>query len=250
MRRPMLCLALLAVAACGGSTDVLRTRYNFAVVDGLNQVSTAGAPVLAKPITAKLTRDPEGKFATRVFDFLAPKLAFAQDLPLSGEPIAGQLVCGRESEPGEPKVEPLCAFTLADGKAPNVVKPGTKAGVYNMVFTAQDVGVLPVKDSTTVTVEAGPMASHKFPAGFGYNCWTVFLPTNVLDQYGNPVPYGFTTTGDVAHPASTVLGTADARTLVADKDGEGTVAVYTATGTITTGKLIVTNSGACISLQF
>ena len=151
--------ALILLAACGKSaTDTGPVRYNFAVIDGANQVSTAGDAALAKRVTSQLTRDPQGTFATRVFDFIAPTIAYAQGLVLSGTPVAGAIVCGREAKLGEPQVIPLCAFTLADGKAANTVVPGTKAGAYNVLFTAQVPATEPVKDSTTVVIGAGAPA--------------------------------------------------------------------------------------------
>lgn len=161
-------VALILLAACGSSaTDTGPTRYNFGIVDGANQVSTAGDAALAKRVTSQLTRDPNGTFATRVFDFLAPTIAYAQGLVLSGTPVAGAIVCGREAKLGEPQIVPLCAFTLSDGKAANAVQPGTKAGKFNILFTAQVPATEPVKDSTTVTVNASA-ATH---AGGG-NCST------------------------------------------------------------------------------
>jgi hypothetical protein len=192
-----LVLALI-LGACGGSTETQATRYNFGIVDGSNQKSTAGTATLAKPITSQLTRDPQGKFATRVFDFFAPAIAYAQSLTLPGDPIADAIVCGRESAPGEPKVVPLCAFTLADGKAANTVEPGTKAGSYNIVFTAQVASELPVKDSTTVTVEPGPAVNPtNQPAGGGWDqprlvrvgeSITIVPVIDARDQYGNAIP--------------------------------------------------------------
>lgn len=198
MRLTLLCLALVGAFACGGSTDVQPARYNFAVVDGLNQSSTAGTASLAKPITSMLTRDPEGKFATRVIDLLLPIKAFAQTLTLSGTPVAGTIVCGRESADGEPKVVPLCAYTLADGKAVNSVTPGTRAGKFNLLFTAQAPSTVPIQDSTAVTVGAGPAVR----AGGGQcstgqpGCYLVSVGdvidlhitmTQAWDQYNNAI---------------------------------------------------------------
>jgi hypothetical protein len=253
---PLLLLATLA--ACGSSTDTAATRYNFAVIDGRGQTSTAGTATLAKPITSQLTRDPQGQFATRVFDLLAPAKAYAQGLTLAGDPVANAIVCGREAATGEPQVVPLCAFTLADGKAPNVVQPGTKAGTFNMVFTAQVPSQEPVIDSTTVTVEAGPMASTVFVHGTGFQCWTLFPALNVKDQYGNAVAYRFVTKGSFAHVASDVLGTEGARTLMADAATDPatptefqSVDVEVASGVIATGRLTVPSLAAgCVSLDF
>ena len=258
MRTVALVLALLSIA-CSSSTDTGPVRYNFAVIGGMNQASVAGASVLATPITSQLTRDPQGKFATRVFDFFAPAVAYAQGLVLSGTPVANAIVCGREATVGEPQVVPLCAFTLADGKAANSVQPGTKAGTFNILFTAQVPSTAPVKDSTTVTVNAGVMASHNFPHGIEFSCWTVFPAINVLDQYSNPVPYRFVTTGTLAHAVSNVLGTEGARTFATDRQSLSVngvvesqpVTVETAGGVIATGKLTVPNlSAACIWLNF
>lgn len=184
-------LALL-VTACGGATDTSPTRYNFAVVDGRNQTSTAGAAQLAKPITAQLTQDPQGKFATRVFDFLGPAIAYAQTLSLAGTPVANAIVCGRETGPGEPKVVPLCAYTLADGKAANSVQGGTKAGTYNILFTAQVPSTAPVVDSTTATVEAGAADTLTvYPRGWLFTSGAKFSVANLVrraaDKYGNQV---------------------------------------------------------------
>jgi hypothetical protein len=194
MRFTLLLLAL-TLTACGGATDTAATRYNFAVVAGMNQTSAAGDVQLAQKITAQLTRDPQGKFATRVFDFFAPKLAYAQGINLSGEPVANAIVCGREALVGEPQVQPLCAFTLADGKAANTVVPGTKAGTYNVVFTAQVPSTEPVKDSTTVIVAAGP-ASPTFHTSGPLGVSPYVLPAStVQDQYGNSVA-AFEVVGD------------------------------------------------------
>ncbi len=258
MRRSILSIALFALAACGGSaTDVGPTRYNFAVVDGRNQTSAAGDATLTNRITSQLTRDPQGKFA--VLDFLLPTKAYAQGISLAGEPVAGAIVCGRVAPIGEPQVVPLCAFTLADGKAANVVQPGTKAGTYNILFTAQVPSQEPVKDSTTVVVEAGPMAGTIFLRGRSWGCWTIFPDIGVVDQYGNAVPYRFVTTGPLAHVASGVIGAPDARTLVADRLGgqpTGTfrgetqaVDVEVASGVIASGQLFVRTAG-CVDLEF
>jgi len=258
MRGKVLGFLLVAAVACGGATDTGPTRYNFAVIDGRNQVSVAGDATLAKPITSQLTRDPQGKFATRVLDFLAPAIAYAQTLTLSGTPVANAIVCGREAKAGEPQVIPLCAFTLTDGTAANSVHGGTKAGKFNILFTAQVTSQLPVADSTTVAVAAGAMASQSF-TGVGFSCWTVVEPERVLDQYGNPVPYRFVTTGTLAHTASNVLGSDGARTFVADRQSLSAngvvesqpVTVETAGGVIATGKLTVPNlSQACVWLNF
>lgn len=236
-------IASIVIVGCGGSsTDQGPARYNFAVVDGLNQSSTAGAPTLAKPITAQLTRDPQGKFATRVFDLFAPALAYAQSLNLPGDPVAGQLVCGEESASGEPKVVPLCAYTLATGKAANSVQGGTKAGVYTMRFTAQVPTEMPVKDSTTVTVEPGNVSGGDF---FGHVSYpgrvspATFPLTLLLDQYGNQVAYKLIVVTGAAHAQGNVIGTAEARTLVADGPGSGTVEVWAAQGKIGMGSLSI-----------
>lgn len=210
-------LLLVAIAGCGGgSTDTGPTRYNFAIVDGKNQSSTAGAPTLAKPITAQLTRDPNGKFATRMFDFLAPAIAYAQDIPLSGEPIPGQLVCGEESNPGEPKVVPLCAFTLLDGKAANTIQGGTKAGTYKMRFTAQVESQLPVQDSTNVTVDPGPANPNYHSSTSAYlHSPAVVDPTAVQDVYGNAVAFRIVSDGRITVKGA-VVGDVDARTVIFD----------------------------------
>lgn len=246
-------LLLVLLAACGSATDTGPVRYNFAVVDGLNQHATAGAAVLGTRITSQLARDPQGRFASSAFDWLLPAIAYAQGISVKGDPVPGTLVCARQADPGEPKAEPLCAFTLADGKAPIEIKPGTKAGVFNIAFTAQVQTQEPVKDSTTVTVEAGPMASHRFVPGTSFGCWTVFPADYVQDQYGNPVPYRFVTKGDLAHTVSDVLGSAGARTFVADKKSSTPqpVSVEVATGTIASGQLtVVYFDGSCVDLQF
>lgn len=258
-------LLLLAVVACGGSTDVRPTRYNFAVIDGANQVSKAGDATLAKSITVQLTRDPQGRFATRVLDFFAPAVAYAQQLSLAGNPVAGEIVCGRESGPGEPKVVPLCAYTLADGKAANTVQGGTKAGTYNILFTAQVPSQAPVVDSTTVTVEAGAYASTLFVHGNGFGCWTYFPDFDprfggapfVGDRYNNAVPYRFVTKGPFAHVMSDIVGSVGARTFVADSLTESArqesqpVSVEDTTGVIATGTLTVPSlSPGCVTLSF
>jgi hypothetical protein len=194
--KTFLVLGLVALlAACGSSTDNTPTRYNFAVIDGKNQASPAGSATLARPITSQLTRDPQGQFASRVLDFLAPEKAYAQGINLAGTPVADAIVCGRVAPVGEPQVVPLCAFTLADGKAANVVQPGTKAGTYNVVFSAQVPAAEPVVDSTTVIVQAGP-ASLTFRTPGTLNPSPYTLPDNtVQDQYGNGVT-GYSVIGD------------------------------------------------------
>jgi hypothetical protein len=249
--RSIYCGILVAIlAACGSSTDTSPVRYNFGIIDGRNQLSTAGAATLARPITSQLTRDPQGKFATRVFDFLVPEKAYAQGLSLAGDPVANQIVCAREAGPGEPQAVPLCAFTLADGTAPIEIKGGTKAGVFVVTFTAQVQSQEPVRDSTTVTVQAGPMVTNAFSHGTTYSCFVspaVFPSDALRDQYGNDVHYRLVPS-DFAHAASDTLGTVGARTLVADKDGIGTVSVFTEFDLVATGKLEV--AGSCVSLTF
>lgn len=208
-----LCLfgTLAFTLACGGgSTDTVPTRYNFAVVDGRNQQVTAQASAPAVRVTSMLTRDPQGTFASRaldrVGDFVLPALAYAQGLVLKGEPVADQIVCGREANPGEPQIVPLCAFTLADGKAANSVVGGTKAGTYQLKFTAQVATQEPVEDSTAFTVAAGPAIG----AGGGQcntgqpGCYLVSVGdvidlhitmTRAWDQYDNPVDLTTVTPG-------------------------------------------------------
>jgi hypothetical protein len=262
MRSLLLLSAISLTLACGGATDTRATRYNFALIDGVNQSSVAGAAALPKPVTSQLTRDPNGKFADRILDFVGPAAAYAQQIALAGTPVANAIVCGRESLPGEPKVVPLCAFTLADGKAVNTVESGTKAGTYNVVFTAQVPSQQPVTDSTKVVVEAGPMDSHVFIHGNGFTCWTVFPEYSALvggafvrDKYGNAVPFRFVTKGPYAHVLSDVIGSEGARTFVVDTPTDRAqqqsqpVTVELAGGQeIATGNL--TSSAACVSLDF
>lgn len=261
MRTPLLLVSLVALSACGGGDSLapLPTRYNFGVVDGANQVSTAGVPVLGQPITSQLTRHAEGTFA-RLQRLLLPPFAYAQGLTMPGTPVAGALVCAREAGPGEPQAFPLCAFTLADGKAPIEIKGGTKAGVHQIVFSAQVPSQQPVRDSTTVTVLAGPMASHRF-IDTGFICWTVFPADGVKDQYGNAVPYRMRTTGPAAHFLSDVLGSEGARTIVADTEmyvpagsapGLGQpVTVEVATGVIATGEITQSSPSInCVRMWF
>jgi hypothetical protein len=257
MRRLSIVLLVLVAAGCGGGiSEPGRTRYNFGVVAGADQSSPAGASSLDHPITTQLTKHPQGRFADRLIDLLLPIKAFAQ-LAMPGDPVAGALICAREAAPGEPTVFPLCAFTLSDGKAPNTVRGGTKAGTFTVVFSAQVPSEEPVRDSTTVTVLPGPMATHRFQPGTGYLCWTVFPAEHVLDQYGNSVPYRFVTTGSLAHVAGTALGNVEARTFVVDRRSVATngvwesqpVRVELASGVIASGKLD-TRHGDCVNLEF
>lgn len=267
MRYLLAFLGMVAVLGCGSATDAGPTRYNFAVVAGANQSSTAGTPRLVSPITSQLTRDPQGTFASRaldrVGDFMLPALAYAQGINLAGDPVAGAIVCGRVAPIGEPQVVPLCAFTLSDGKAANTVEPGTKAGTFDVVFTAQDVGQQPIKDSTMVTVLPGPMASHRFTYGSGFICYTIFPADYVKDQYGNSVPYRMLTTGPAAHVVSDVMGSEGARTFVADADsnvpagsppGQGQpVTVEVSSGVIATatGEITQTSTNLkCVTIWF
>lgn len=260
--RHFIALALLALAGgCGDAKGVIDpgpTRYNFGIVDGADQSSVAGATSLGKPITSQLTKDPQGKFAARIMDFLLPLKAYAQGLTMPGEPVANALVCAREAGPGEPKAFPLCAFTLADGKAPISITGGTKAGKFVVVFSAQVQTQQPVRDSTTVIVNAGPMASHRFVKGAGFDCWTTLPADYVRDVFGNPVPYRFVTTGPLAHVASDTLGSEGARSFVVDRASVSVnggpwesqpVTVETAAGVIATGRLD-TRSRTCVNLQF
>lgn len=252
--------AIVLLFACGDGKSLVDpgpTRYNFGIVGGANQTSVAGANQLPQPVTSQLTKDPNGKFANRLRDFILPLKAFAQGLQMPGTPVAGALVCAREAAPGEPTAFPLCAFTLADGKAPITVKGGTKAGSHWVKFSAQVQSQQPVTDSTIVTVVAGPVASHKFWKGTGYLCWTVFPADFVVDQYGNAVPYRFVTTGPLAHVASDTLGSPGARTFIVDRASiyangafeSQPVSVQVATGTIAAGK-IETRTAACVDLHF
>lgn len=260
--RHLVAVALLALVGCGDGKGVIDpgpTRYNFGIVDGADQSSVAGASSLGKPITSQLTKDPQGKFAARFMDFLLPLKAYAQGLTMPGEPVAGALVCAREAGPGEPKAFPLCAFTLADGKAPIAITGGTKAGKFTVVFSAQVQTQQPVRDSTTVQVNAGPMASHRFQPGSGFVCWTTFPADYVKDEFENSVPYRFVTTGPLAHVVSDTLGSEGARRFAVDRpstnDNKGgpwesqPVTVETAAGVIATGKLD-TRSRTCVDLQF
>jgi hypothetical protein len=207
-------LTLTLLAACGSSTDVEPTRWNFGIVDGANQKSTAGTPSLAKPITAQLTRDPQGEFAW--VDLLLPPKAYAQVINLPGEPVANAIVCGREAKTGEPQVVPLCAFTLADGKAANTVVPGTKAGTYDVVFSAQVPSQQPVVDSTSVVVEPGPANPNYHSSTSAYlQSPAVVDPTAVQDQYGNGVPFRIVPDGRIG-VGGIVAGTAEARTVTFD----------------------------------
>jgi len=220
--------AALVAAACSSSTDTSPTRWNFGIVNGANQLSTAGSGSLAQPITSQLTRDPQGKFASnRVLDFLLPTVAYAQGLTLSGTPVAGAIVCGREAKPGEPQVVPLCVFTLADGTAPSTIISGTKAGTYNVLFTAQVASQLPVKDSTTVTVAAGPVDPqlHVSSQDFGRSVDTI--PANaVLDIFGNSVPFAIKSDSLIT-VAGKVAGTIDARRIAFSTARAGASNVFT-----------------------
>lgn len=218
---------LVGALACGGSVAAPEsTRWNFAVIDGRNQKSVAGDASLAKAVTSQLTRDPNGKFATRVLDLLRPAVAYAQGLALAGEPVANAIVCGRESAPGEPKVVPLCAFTLADGKAANTVEAGTKAGTFNILFTAQVPSEEPVVDSTTVVVEPGPADPSIHISSNDLASTVDTVPASaVVDAFGNPVPFAIQSDSLVT-VAGTVAGTVDARR-VTFKAAAGASNVYT-----------------------
>jgi hypothetical protein len=243
-------VVIAALTACGGnSTDTGPLRYNFAVIAGKNQESTAGAVTLAAPITTELTRDKNGTFARGAFDFLLPREAFAQSLTMTGTPVAGALVCAREAQPGEPQAVPLCAFTLADGTAPIAIKGGTKAGTFVIAFTAQVQTQLPVKDSTTTIVNAGPVTINRYVPGITIGGQTPLIVDNgpgdplVLDAFGNRVPYKLVPSGFV-HVLSDTLGALSARTLVIDADGQGTIDVVTKAGVLSSGKITVTGAGS------
>lgn len=240
-----------ALTACGETTTAPRAlRYNFGVVDGANQVSTAGVPTLGQPITSQLTRHEQGKFA-RLQRIILPPFAYAQGLVMPGIPVAGAIVCAREADPGEPKAFPLCAFTDVNGKAPITIQGGTKAGAFRVLFTAQVQSQQPVRDSTTVTVEAGPITFNFFTlcgslTGGPVPTWTVDNIPNgqplVRDQFGNRVPYKLVVTGDVATVQGDTLGTLAARTLVKVKEGTATVSVVSKTATIATLPLTVSSN--------
>jgi hypothetical protein len=215
MRIPMRVFSLatlLILAACGGSaTDTGPVRYNFAVIDGGNQASTAGTAQLPKPVTSQLAEDPNGKFASGIFKWLAPAIAYAQTITVAGTPVANAIVCGRVAPIGEPQVVPLCAFTLADGKAANSVQPGTKAGTYNVLFTAQVASQLPVQDSTTVTVAPGAVDPQLHIGGSDMPATTDTVPANaVRDVFGNSVPFAIQSDSLIT-VAGKVAGTVDAR---------------------------------------
>lgn len=240
---------LFTLAACGGGDAIapLPDRYNFGVVDGANQSQVAGASTLGQPITSQLTRHEQGKFA-RLQRIILPPFAYAQGLTMPGTPVAGAIVCAREADPGEPKAFPLCAFTDANGKAPITIQGGTKAGAFRVVFTAQVQSQQPVRDSTAVTVEAGPIAFNFYTVcgsrfGGPVPTWTVdnlsVGQPFVRDQYGNRVPYRLVVNGDVATVQGETLGTLAARTLVRVKDGTATVSVVTGAATIASATLRV-----------
>jgi hypothetical protein len=275
MRRLLSAVALVAaIAACGGSgTDTGPLRYNFGVVAGKNQISTAGAATLGAPITTELTRDKNGTFARGPFDFLLPNAAFAQALTMPGTPVAGALICAQQSAAGEPQAVPLCAFTLADGTAPIAIKGGTKAGTFVMAFTAQLQTQMPVKDSTTVTVNAAQASYSTLDHGTSYPTRAapgVFPADILVDSYGNVVPFrivvdsaptglkplvtgqstvGFAAPRAFAHAMGDTIGTIAARTIVVDSAGPilqkgsdpaiilGTIQLVTAQGVVGRGSI-------------
>lgn len=275
MRHFTLAAAVLSLAACGDGKALIDpgpTRYNFGIVDGANQSSVAGANQLPQPITSQLTKDPGGKFATRLKNFVLPVIAFAQGLQMPGEPVAGALVCAREAGPGEPTAFPLCAFTLGNGKAPITIKGGTKAGVHHVVFSAQVPAEEPVKDSTVVTVEAGPPTIIVINEGGSYpgRASPGVFPADMLrDQFGNLVPFRLIvdsiptglrsiSTGQpvagaapkyFAHTVGDTIGTVAARTIAVDSAGPvlsagsspaivvGTFRILTAQGVVATGSI-------------
>ena len=152
-----------------------------------------------------------GSGSSRSLDFLLPSVAYAQGITLSGTPVANAIVCGREAKPGEPKVVPLCAFTLADGKAANSIQGGTKSGTYHILFTAQVPSQLPVMDSATVTVSPGSVDPqlHVSSQDFGRSVDTI--PANaVVDIFGNSVPFAIQSDSLIT-VAGKVAGTVDAR---------------------------------------
>jgi hypothetical protein len=113
---------------------------------------------------------------------------------------------------GEPKVVPLCAFTLADGKAANSVQVGTKAGTYNILFTAQVPSQEPVMDSTQVIVDPGAPDPQMHNGGGLIMAPPIdTLPANaVTDIYGNSIPYAIQSDSLIT-VAGKVAGTVDAR---------------------------------------
>jgi hypothetical protein len=197
MRKLSLFVLTLAIAACSSSTATQPTRYNFAVVAGQNQQSTASDAAPEQSVKSMLTSDPNGTFASRVLDrvgdFLAPAVAYAQGLTLTGTPVANTLVCGREAKPGEPTVVPLCVYTLPDGTAPSAIKAGTKAGTYTMPYSAQVPGQSPLPDSTPFTVlpgapvqiGVGNFGGDSILVGATYDLHKAI--TVVVDKYSNAI---------------------------------------------------------------
>lgn len=219
MRSPVfLAAALLGATACGGSTDVGATRYNFKVIRGLNQTAAAGSSKVGNPIVSKLTTAPDGQFASRSrWNFLRPRVAFAQEISVKGNPVVGGVVCAPIPKAGEPTPFSICTNTLADGTAPFAYTPGTKAGVYNIKFVAQTETSSLVTDSTTLIVEAGPAdPNYRGSLGNPYlHSPAVIDSTAVQDQYGNAVAYRIVSDGRVT-VIGTTLGQVDARTIVFD----------------------------------
>lgn len=247
-----LVVAALSLAACGGSgtTDTGPARYNFAVVDGSNQVSTAGDVTLSKPITSELTRDPNGTFAKGggVFDFLLPAKAFAQGLTLKGTPVANTIVCGRITASGEPQIVPICAYTDTAGKVPSTIMGGTKAGKFNLLYTAQVPAGSVVADSTSVTVNAGAVTVNQFSSHGGVILVGPASSPDIVyhlisDKYGNAVPYKILT-DCCAHAPNATPTSGPPWPLIADSIGTGKVWIIVASGdTVATGFLSVYNNG-------
>jgi hypothetical protein len=106
-------------------------------------------------------------------------------------------------------------------------------------------------DSTTVIVEPGPMVTNSFSGTtfFTFTSPATFAPDLLKDQYGNAVSYTFVVNGP-AHVAG--LSGSDARTLIADKDGVGTVDVMAEGRIVASGKLTAgsDSSRAWITLEF
>jgi hypothetical protein len=215
-------LALLStLAACGGGSAAPQADgpAKLGVIAGNNQVVPAARSArLPDPVVAQAVRLANGQVSLRVLDALLPEKAYAQTT-VNG--IAGLVVCATAPAAGRAmKAEVPCASTDALGKATFVFMTDSVAGITRGVIAAALATGTKVTDSVTATVMAGAASPTYIAAvtpilGFPY----VLPETEVVDAFGNPVPYRVVSDGRLVM-RDTTTGSIGARTIVTGPDAQ------------------------------
>jgi hypothetical protein len=225
----MLALVTSAATACGGGSTAVQADgpLKAGVISGNNQVIRAAPRVpLTAQVGVQVVRLPNGQTAVRGFfvkagDLILPPMAYAQTGTVS---VPGAVTC--QAAGVDPKhtlvAEIGCTTANASGVAYFNFLADSTAGTSSarIGYTDPITHLTVYTDSVKATVMAGP-ASPTFIAaitpilGFPY----VLPPTEVVDNYGNVVPYRVVSDGRLVMQ-DTTTGTAGARTIVSGPDAQ------------------------------